>query len=150
MGKSNTENINNTDLNIVPLVINPDIADQLIQAFVRNFGWDANNKLWRRVLTDTDGRMLVSTSVTQGSSSNQPQINVGTSTVQLLGINNSRRLVMIQNLGAVPIYIGFGVPATVAGGFQIAAGGTFIDDHFLGAINAIAPSGTADTRIVEF
>lgn len=150
MSTSQADSINNTDLSLTPNPVSPEIAETLLQAFVRNFGWDTNGKIWRRLLTDPDGRLLVSTSVTQGSSANQPVATVNLANVILLGANASRRLFMVQNLGANPIYLGFGAVVTPATGFQVASGATFIDDHFVGAINAIASVAGNDVRIVEF
>lgn len=149
MTNSNQPNINKTDLALTPDILNPEIADAIIQAFVRNMAWDGNNNLWRKLLADVDGRLLVSTSPTQGSSAVQSQSTLPAVTTQILGINTSRRLMIIQNLGATAIYLGFGIPALVATGLQVASGGSFIDDHFLGAVNAISTSGTNDVRITE-
>jgi len=150
MAKSQVENINDTDLSLVPNPVLPDIDEKLGQTFSRLMVWDSAARKWRKALSDTDGRVLVSTSVTQGTVVNQPQVNVALVSIQLLAANSARRLMIIQNLGANAIFVTFGTPALAASGLQIPSGGVFIDDHFLGIVTAIALVGSNDTRIVEF
>lgn len=150
MSKSQKANFFRTDLSLAPNPVLPEVDEKIQQAITRLLGWDTNNELWRSLLTDQDGRLLVSTSVTQGQSAVQTAVSVGVATVQLIGINTSRRLIMIQNLGAAAIYINFGNPGSLTTGFQIPSNGVFIDDHFLGAINAISAAAANDVRVTEF
>jgi len=150
MSKSIKANVNRTDLALNPNPVQPDVDEKLIQSFARLLIWDSSNEIWKLALSDADGRLLVTTSATQASVANQPQINVALVSIQLLAANPSRRLVIIQNLGANPIFVNFGSTALAASGLQIGSGQTFIDDHTNGVINAIALVGSNDVRIVEF
>lgn len=150
MSKSQLANVNNTALTLVPFEFSPEIDPKLLQTFSREMGWDANNGIWRMLLTDVDGRLLVSTSVTQGANANQFALNVGLASVQIIGANNSRRTIIIQNLGINSIYVNFGSNGSTVTGLVIPSNGTLIEDHFLGAINAISLGATNDVHIVEF
>lgn len=144
------DGFNTLDLGLQPYQKDIVIADKLDQALARLLGFDVNNKTWRTLKTDSDGRLYVTTAPTQTNVAPQSNPTVGLAQSAILAANPSRKLMIIQNLGAAPIYIGFGNNITTATGFQIAAGQTFIDDHFLGVVNAISGVAAQDVRIVEF
>ena len=150
MSVSRKENFNNTEAQLAPNPTFPEISEGLQQTLARLMGLDPNNAIFRFLRTDQDGRLLVSATSLQGTTAQQPKVTVTTATINLLPANNSRRVFIIQNLGTTAIYLGFGIDATVNLLQVPPNGGVFIDDHFLGAVNAIAASGSNDVRIAEF
>jgi len=150
MTVSRKESFNNTEAQLAPNPTFPAISEDVQQTLARLMGLDPNNSIFRFLRTDQDGRLLVSATSLQGTSAQQPNVTVTTASINLLAANSSRRVFIIQNLGASAIYLGFGITALTTHLQVPANGGVFIDDHFLGAINAIAASGSNDVRIAEF
>lgn len=144
------DGFNTLDLGLQPYVKDIPISDNLQQTLDRLMAFDVNNKTWRTLKSDSDGRLYVTTAPTQTTIAPQSNPTVGVAQSAILGANPSRKLMIIQNLGGSPIYLGFGNNITAATGFQIAPGQTFIDDHFLGVVNAISGVAGQDVRIVEF
>lgn len=147
--KANKQGFANTDLQIEGYNAYPDISDNIQQTLARLLGFDANNQIYRALLTDPDGRLYVSTSATQAASAVNSQVTVGVVSVALVSQNNSRRSLTIQNLGAAPIYLAYGQAALVATGIQIPSNGIYIEDRYLGAVNAISSAAGNDVRILE-
>ena len=71
---------------------------------------------------------------------------------ELVASNADRLAVLIQNVGDVTVYLGFGTAALTTTGFELGVGATYSDDVFTGAINAIpaSDSGGQEVRAVEF
>lgn len=147
--KANKPGFGNTDLQTTIIDHYPEIEDKIVQTLSRLMGFDNANQLYRQLLADADGRLLVSSSPTQATIAVNSAAVVGIVSSQILAANNSRRSAYIQNLGGVPIYIAYGIPAAIATGLQIPVGGIFIEDRYLGAINAISTVAAQDVRIVE-
>lgn len=147
--KSNKNGLWKTNLQIVEVDHYPEISTDIQSTLDRLMGFDANNEQFNLLLCDSDGRLLVSTSATQGASAVNSAPVVGVATTILLAANLSRKIVYIFNNGTSPIFVTYGVPATLALGFPIAPGGAFIEDRYLGAINAISSIAGQDTRVVE-
>lgn len=147
--KANQDNFANLDSGIFNRNPYPDISEDVQQTLSRSYAYDAGNGINRRILCDSDGRLLVSTSASTSAAANNSQITVSLVSVQLVAANGSRKYLAIENLGANPIYIVLGSVALVATGFQIPSGGIWIEDRYLGAINAIATIAGNDVRIQE-
>lgn len=147
---TSNDGFNTLDLGLQPYLSDIPISDNLQQTLDRLMAFDVNNKTWRTLKSDSDGRLFVTTAPTQTSTAPQSNPTVGVAQSAILSANPSRKLMMIQNLGSAAIYVGFGNNITTATGFQIAPQQTFIDDHFLGIVNAISGSAGQDVRIVEF
>lgn len=139
----------NNDLQLDPYERKPKISDEITQTIARLLGWHDTSKQYRSILSDADGRLLVSSSPTQSSAATNSQASVGVASSQLLAANPLRKQYIIQNLGSVAIYIAFGTAAIVATHFQLPAGGIFADDVWVGAIFAISTLAAQDVRIVE-
>jgi len=76
-----------------------------------------------------------------------------TATVILIS-NPSRRALVIQNSGAVTVYIGFDDQVTTANGIPITSGGSYINsgdgEGFKGSIYGIVATGPCDCRYQEW
>lgn len=144
------DGFNTLDIGVQPYLKDIAISDNLQQTLDRLMAFDLPNKTWRTLKSDSDGRLYVTTAPTQTSTAPQSNPTVGVAQSAILAANPSRKLMMIQNLGSNAIYIGFGNNITTVTGFQIPSGATFIDDHFLGVVNAISGTAGQDVRIVEF
>jgi len=77
------------------------------------------------------------------------QQDVSTSAVEVVAANDDRLSVLVQNTGSETIYVGFDATVTAANGVQVAAGGTYADGTYSGAVYAITSSGTSDVRFQE-
>ena len=115
----------------------------------RLLGWNRNTEQFKLVEVDVDGRLLVSTSPTQATSGVNSNPTVGIAASIILNQNSSRRQYIVQNLGAQPIYLGFGSIPTTLTGFQIPSNGVFADDVFTGVLYAISGTAGQDVRVVE-
>lgn len=80
---------------------------------------------------------------------------VNTSSSAVVSVNNTRRYLLIQNVGTVDVYVNFGAPATAdtdsllfkADGYGILVQDDVVDGN---SINAITASGTGQLRIGEY
>ena len=64
----------------------------------------------------------------------------------------TRTWFMLQNTGTIPVYVALGAAASLANGFLLAAGGSFIgtaDLNWIGDVTAITASGTNTVKIFE-
>ena len=75
-------------------------------------------------------------------------VSVGTSAVVIRNVTSGRISLVVQNLGAVPIFVG-GSSVSAANGIRIAAGGAASDFVVDASIYGIAASGTCDVRWME-
>jgi len=79
-------------------------------------------------------------------------ISVGTSSVQLLASNSSRRYAQINNNGTRRLWIGLGAPAVVGFGQSINPRSMLNFENnslFLGQITAVSENGTVNTDVIE-
>ena len=86
-------------------------------------------------------------STTTGSSYGVQQAD-GTPTL-ILGANESRESVLLQNKGSAPVYVGFDDTVSSLKGVEIAAGGTYADDTYTGDLYAITGGGTENVAFQE-
>jgi len=147
--KANQDNFGNLDIASFERNPYPEISEDVQQTLSRLLGYDLGNGIYRRLLCDSDGRLYVSTSVTQGAVAVNSAVTVSLASIQLAAANGSRKSIYIQNLGANAIYVNYGATASIVTGLQIPSGGTFIEDRYLGIITAIALVAGNDVRIVE-
>lgn len=78
-------------------------------------------------------------------------VNVGTTSVQIIAAQTSRRSVIIQNMGTTVLYLSFAATATVTTPtFQVQANGWITIDRetWTGQISGIRPSGAATAAAV--
>lgn len=147
--KSNKLNFGKTDLQIDGVDNYPEITPIIQQTLARLMGFDSFTGLYRQLLADSDGRLLVSTAATQASSGNTSQTTIGVASGALVGANPTRKAVYIYNNGSQPIFINYGSAAVAVTSFPLAPAGYLIEDKFLGAINAIALVAGQDVRMLE-
>lgn len=101
---------------------------------------------------ESDGSINVNSSEAGFSGCNNEATSVSSTATDLLATDlANRKSILIQNLGAKPIYVGCDATVTTSNGICVPKGasaefrmGPGIDVH------AITPSGTADVRIIEF
>lgn len=147
--KSRKNGFDSLDINPDHQVRKPDISDSIQQTIARLFGWWRGGEQFRLVEIDQDGRLLVSTSPTQGSTWVNSNPTVGVTASAILNQNTSRRQYIIENLGTADIYIGGTSAVTTATGLKIPSGGIFADDVYTGALYAISGTAGQDVRVVE-
>jgi hypothetical protein len=147
--KANKEGFANTDLEISSYNPYPEISEDIQQTLARLLAFDILNDRNKSLICDSDGRLYVSTATTPSNVAVNSAAVVGVATSQILAANGSRKQVTIQNLGTVAVYISYGTPATLATGYQIPSGGSYIENVYTGAINAISSLAAQDVRIVE-
>jgi len=147
--KANKDGFASTDLEIVSFDAYPEISIDIQQSLSRLLAFDSLNKRFKTLLCDSDGRLYVSTAATPTNTATNSAASVGVATSQIVAANASRKQITFQNLGSVPIFISYGTPATLATGYQIPVGGSFIEDKYTGAVNAISTLAAQDVRIVE-
>jgi len=89
----------------------------------------------------------VSPSTTAGSSYGVQQAD-DTPTL-ILGANEGRESVLLQNKGSAPVYIGFDDTVSSLKGVEIVAGGTYADDTYTGDLYAVTGGGTESVAFQE-
>lgn len=120
------------------------------QALAYLLGWIPTTKAWIPILSDVDGRLLVSTSPTKSNEANRSNPTINTVSALIIAENVDRKLIIVQNTGTVDFHIGFGTAAAGVSDFLVVAGATFIDDVYYGEMNGITALGTASLSVVEF
>jgi len=91
----------------------------------------------------------VSVAPATGQTGTYGQQDVSTTAVEVVAADADRQSVLVQNTGPETVYVGFDSSVTPANGVEIAAGGTYADETYAGALYAIAASGTTDIRFQE-
>ena len=86
-------------------------------------------------------------STTAGSSYGVQQTD-DTATL-VLGANENRESVLLQNKGSEAVYVGFDDTVSSLNGVEIAAGGTYADDTYTGDLYAITGGGTVNVAFQE-
>ena len=150
MAKSLTAQFNQTDIDLTPNPILPDISDGIQQTLTRLLIWDDTNQRWARPQLSNDGKLLVETGSGSVDTAVQATASIGTSSAAVLSTNANRKAAVIQNLSSNTIYLGFGIPATQATGLALLPSQSFTIDFFTGVINAIAATSGNDVNIIEF
>lgn len=67
----------------------------------------------------------------------------------ILGANESRESLLLQNKGSAPVYVGFDDTVSSLKGVEIAAGGTYADDTYTGDLYAVTGGGTVNVAFQE-
>lgn len=147
---STRDGFGNTDLGLTPYVPFPDIDEKIQQTISRLLGWDYLSDIYRSLIVDSDGRLLVSSSPTKADSGNNSAVTVDNVGVTLLANNPLRKSYVIQNLGVNIVYIQFGNTPLTTTGIALDTNGILTDDIYTGIITAITSVGNSDVRIVEF
>jgi hypothetical protein len=142
-------NFAQTDLQLEPFLPDLSVEDLLQRAISFGYGWHSTSERWKALLADADGRLLVSTSATQAATGSFNNSVVGTTAAAVLGENLTRRQFVIQNLGTVPIYLGYTSSLTTSNGLQIPVNGVWIDDKYVGAVYLISGTAAQDIRYQE-
>lgn len=148
--KSILQGFNNLYVGLQPYDIEPNVSDDIQQTLSRMQGFDYSGGLWRPLKVDTDGRLSVSTSPTQGATGVNSAVSVGTSSTLVIAANASRRQLLLSNQGLQTIYITFGATAVLATGFPLPSLGGIFLDTYTGVVSAIAGTAGQDLRVVEF
>jgi len=89
----------------------------------------------------------VSPSTTNGSSYGVQQAD-GTPTL-ILGANENRESLLLQNKGSTPVFVGFDDTVSTLKGVEIAAGGSYADDTYTGELYAVTGGGTENVAFQE-
>lgn len=76
------------------------------------------------------------------------RVIVGTEGVELVGENEKRAGVLIQQLGAGNVYIIGAKNKAITDGIKLATNGTYSDDSSTGAIFAVADAANQDVRVL--
>lgn len=124
--------------------------DKFWQVLPFTLGFHQESARWKRILVDTDGRQLVSTSPTKSNTCTQSIPSVTTTSSTVLSQSSDRKQMILQNTGTVPIYLKFGASAATVNDFELLPDAVLIDDVYYGEVRAITASGTGELRISEY
>lgn len=146
---SGLSNLGNTDWNFNSFDLDPDISNDIQQTLTRLIGYNANYDKWLTVPVDAQGRILVSTAQVQGGSPSITSQNVLLATEKLLlSANPGRRAYIIYNNTGFTLNLYFVTGATVF--LPIAAGTSYSDDIYLGAVYGQGATSALTVTIVEY
>lgn len=90
------------ELQLFPLDVNPDIADDLLRTISYNMYFDRINQIWRMASADAYGRILVNAGVADTGTPTPRNVTlVGNTNTQIVFANPRRQILMIEfiNLG---------------------------------------------------
>ncbi len=76
---------------------------------------------------------------------------VDTEAVTILGANDKRQYLLLQNRGANPVYLGFNITGNVVSGLLLAAGAERVFNIFVptSAVSGISTGGPSNLVILE-
>lgn len=148
----------NKEDDFVPLGINGAAFGEVTRYQLR---WAAQSGTWAHfLLTRSDSRnsgiqieapparQIVTSSVGTTVTATAVAVDTTAGGVQIAAASSTRQSIVIQNLGAVDVYVG-GQGVTSASGLQVPKqGGSLVIDKTTAAIYAIAASGSADVRVL--
>jgi hypothetical protein len=147
--KANKLGFGKTDLQNSNPELYPDISDAIQQTLARLLGFDIANSQYKSLVVDSDGRLLVSTSALATTNSTNSAVSVGVASTAVVAANANRKSIYLYNNGTLPIFVGYGLAATLALGFPIPVGGAIFEDKYLGSIFAISTLAAQDLRVLE-
>lgn len=150
MSKSVIDGFGRTDSDLEPFDPSPDISGNVQQTLDRLMIWDKANRIWRKVASDIDGRLIISMSGVSINTAQNYAVSCGVTATQLLASNPLRRKFVFFNNGAFKIFLGFTNAVSAANGFPLASGATWVEDAYNGDIWGISPSGADDIRVMDF
>lgn len=111
------------------------------------------------VIASDQTTIPVSENKTSSTSSTPAQTSVGTTSAQILAANASRKRVMIQNTGTTVIKLNLGTATVTQTAYHVALqscssadagdGGSYIDEMWTGAIQAISSAAGGTVVITE-
>lgn len=145
--KSPLDGINNTELRLTNQIGNPDISDELTQAFVRLLGYDPNAKMFRLIKTNSNGQLSVSTNSNQGSDASYTQNVILASSDEIVLAANPNRVYYEIRSTAYGIYIGTGLTLPYSRIHYLPPNSTFFDDDYVGDVsvsNLVAQNQTIE------
>lgn len=125
-------------------------SENLQKALSFGLVYDYANEAWVRPISDTDGRLLVSTSPTKASNAPISSPALALASFLVLAANPNRKAVMIQNESGNDVYITFSDSNATVNDFLLKSGVIFIDDVYLGEINGIALVASGNLTVVEY
>lgn len=124
--------------------------ETFVQSLSYILGYIAQKKAWKPLLSDTDGRLLVSTSPTKSNSSNHSNPNLAASSFLVLAENEDRKAYVIQNTSGQDVYLSFDGGDATTNDFLLVNNATWVDDIYYGKVTGIAASASGSLRVVEF
>lgn len=74
---------------------------------------------------------------------------VGTTAASVASARESRVALLISNMGAATVYFGTTSGVTTSNGVPIAAGGSYLEEYYTGAVFMISGSAAQNVRLWE-
>jgi len=127
----------------------PTIGDELIPTLTRLMGWNSEVEQWELIEADKDGRLIVSSGSLRTKSNVSSSVTANGTAQNALAESPNRRQYMIQNVGSVSCFLGFGEDATTSEGFRLESGATWIDDVFYGRISVITNGSNCELLVQD-
>lgn len=144
------EGFGNTDLQLSPQDLMPDISADIQQTLARILAFYEAGKLFKALRCDASGRLLVSNAEVASSIVYQSAVTVTTAETTILPANVNRKSWFLQNTGAFQFYLYFSTGLAVANALIIYPGDTFSNDSYVGTVYGKTGTGSASCRILEF
>lgn len=138
------EGFNDSDITLQPYIRQPFISDTIQQALSRLMGWNTAQKRWRKLVADSDGRLMVTTSPSQSLTATVTRTTLAGTDELLMAANPSRKMWRMFNQGSNSVKVCFEDTIGAANYFTVGAGGTYSDENYLGAVRV---QGTANDVI---
>lgn len=142
-------NFNNIGKVIDPPLPPQEIENGLKQTLARLLGWNYLRDRFDFLITDADGRLLVSTDPTKSEDVTHSVVSVTTSSGEVLAALPTRRAFTILNNGSVVVYFQLGTPAATDTSMPLNPGISWSDTLYIGQVTAIVSSGTCELRVLE-
>ena len=139
--KTRFENFWRTILRLEPETTDPIISAEIQQSLSRLMGWDYTNGWWRPSLSDSDGRLLVSTGSVKSNVCIQASGTVGGGSVVAVAENPNRKLYWVEASGVGDIYVSLNTTFTLSSAIRLLPGMIWVDDVYYGQVRVASDGG---------
>ncbi len=128
----------------------PNISEEITQTLARLFGWHEEDKTFRAIAVDDEGKLRVTFEQVNVDASVNASVIVTNVSTEILPSNASRKSFSLVNVGNETVYLGFGQVAAIANGFPIYPAQIISGDEFFGTIYGIRTFANQEIRVLEF
>lgn len=123
--------------------------DKYRQALSFLFGWFAPKRRWKPILSDADGRLLVSSSETKSGVGEHSAPEISAVSAVMLPANVNRKLMIIQNFNDFDVFLSFDGGDATAVAFILQSGASYVDNVYYGKVTGRTATDTGSLNITE-
>ena len=146
--KLNSPNVFNGSIRYDEVHFQPDVDDIMKMVLSFMIAQDKTTGEFHFASVNENGTLLIDLSGDPATVFGENVVTVSGTVTTLISTNSSRKNLMVQNIGSLPIAIGGTTSVTYGAGYQLQPNETLYLENFTGALYGISPSGDNDICVV--